>query len=71
MKKVNKNGKKQNLREAGALSPNAAVLAEDGGVSEVVTFDLTEKVVVDVRLPRHASDFLTKLTVLCFSLKMG
>jgi len=58
---VKKNGKKENLREVDALGPNAAVLADDGGVSEVVTFDLTEKVVIDVGLPRHGSDFLSEL----------
>lgn len=60
---MNKNGNKQNLREAAALSPNATVMTDDGGVSEAVTFDLTEKVVINISLPRHASDFLSKLRI--------
>lgn len=44
------------LREIGALGPNGAVLADDGGGGEVVALDFAEQVVVDVGLPRHDSD---------------
>lgn len=46
----------KNLREVGALSPNTAVLADDSGGSEVVTFDVAHKVVIDVGLPRHGEE---------------
>jgi len=40
-------------REGGALSPDGAVVADDGGGGEVVALDLAHEVLVDVRLPRH------------------
>uniref|UniRef100_A0A2P2K1F8 Profilin-6 n=1 Tax=Rhizophora mucronata TaxID=61149 RepID=A0A2P2K1F8_RHIMU len=42
------------LREAGALSPDATVVADDGGSRETVAVDVAHEVVVDVRLPRHS-----------------
>ena len=44
---------KKNLRESGALSPNAAVMADDGGGREMVAFDIAHQMVVHVCLPRH------------------
>lgn len=41
------------LREGGALCPDGAVVADDGGGGEVVALDLAHQVLVDVRLPRH------------------
>ena len=46
------------LRKSGALSPNAAVMADDGGGGEVVAVDLAQQVVVHVRLPRHLRSHL-------------
>lgn len=40
--------RKKNLREISALSPDTAVLAEDGGVCEVVTFNIAQEMVIDV-----------------------
>jgi hypothetical protein len=37
----------------GALSPDGAVVADDGGGGEVVALDLAHQVLVHVRLPRH------------------
>lgn len=45
--------KKANLGEVGALGPNAAVMAKDGGGGEVGAVDVGHQVVVYVRLPRH------------------
>jgi hypothetical protein len=49
-------------REVGALSPDGAVVAEDGGGGEVVPLDLAHQVVVNVRLPRHLADWISLLT---------
>lgn len=46
------------LREGGALGPDAAVLAEDGGGGEGVAFDFVHQLLVHVRLPRHLSFLL-------------
>lgn len=45
--------KRENLREVGALGPNAAVMANDGGGGEVAAVDVGHQVVVYVGLPRH------------------
>lgn len=45
--------KKWNLRESGALGPNAAVVADDGGGREVVAFNFAHQMVVYIGLPRH------------------
>lgn len=42
-----------NLGEAGALGPDVAVLADDGGGGQVVALHLAHQVLVDVLLPRH------------------
>jgi hypothetical protein len=49
-------------REVGALSPDGAVVAEDGGGGEVVPLYLAHQVVVNVRLPRHLADWISLLT---------
>lgn len=45
--------REENLREIGALSPNAAVLADDSSGREMVAFDITQQVIINIRLPRH------------------
>ena len=41
------------LREIGALGPNAAVVGDDSGGREMVSFDFTHQVIIYVSLPRH------------------
>lgn len=43
------------LRKVGALSPNAAFLADDRCGSEIVTFSFAHQVLIHVLLPRHLS----------------
>ena len=48
----------EDLREGGALGPDAAIVADDGSGGEGITIpDVAHKVVVDVGLPRHLSIF--------------
>jgi hypothetical protein len=42
-----------NLRESGALGPNAAVMADDGGGGQVIAFDFAHEMLIYVGLPRH------------------
>lgn len=55
--RTNKEGtneqRRAHRRERGALGPDGAVVADDGGGGEVVALDLAHEVLVDVRLPRH------------------
>lgn len=45
---------KIDLREIGALSPDRAVVAQNGGGSEVTTaFEVTHQMFIHVTLPRH------------------
>lgn len=54
IKKREKNQRSRDLGEGIALSPDAAVVAEDGGGGEACAVaDVAEEVVVHVRLPRH------------------
>ncbi len=65
--------KKEDLRESGALGPNAAIVADDGRGREVIAFDFTHEMVIDVGLPRHlvllvcASEICFRLFVIFFS----
>lgn len=43
--------------ERGALSPDAAVEADDGGGGELLTLNIAHEVIIDVGLPRHCSSF--------------
>lgn len=43
----------KDLREIGALSPNGAVVTDDSGGGQVVALNVTQKVLIDVCLPRH------------------
>lgn len=43
----------EDLREIGALSPDGAIVAKDGGGGEVAAVGLGHQVVVYVGLPRH------------------
>lgn len=43
----------EDLREVGALGPDTAVVANDGGGGKVVAVDVGHQVVVYVGLPRH------------------
>lgn len=45
--------------EGGALSPDAAIKANDRGGGEMNTFHLAHQVIVDVSLPRHGYDVFT------------
>jgi hypothetical protein len=47
------------LGEALGLRPNAAVVTDDGGGAEMLSFDLAHQVLVDVRLPRHLAPRLS------------
>lgn len=54
-------GRREYLREAGALSPDTTVVADDSRGGEVLAFDLAHQVLINVGLPRH-------LDFLCFGL---
>jgi len=43
------------LKETGALSPGATIMAENSGSLEVVAsaFNVAHQVIIDVTLPRH------------------
>jgi hypothetical protein len=54
IRKERTNGEGADQRECGALGPDGAVVADDGGGGEVVVaLDLAHEVLVDVGLPRH------------------
>lgn len=54
----------EDLREGGALGPDRAVLADDGGGGEVVAFDFAHQVLVHVLLPQHLVPLIDSL-LLC------
>lgn len=48
--------KPRDLRESGALSPNAAVLAEDSGGREMIAINFAHEMFIDIGLPRHPEE---------------
>lgn len=44
---------KSNLRESFALSPDAAIVTDDGRGCKVVAVDVAHQVIINVGLPRH------------------
>lgn len=51
--RVNSQGTRENLREVGALCPDAAVEADDGSGGEAAAVDIAHEMLIYVRLPRH------------------
>jgi len=47
------------LRETSTLSPNATVMTEDSSMTEMTTINVTEKVIINVSLPRHGSQIFS------------
>lgn len=60
---------RENLREILALSPNAAVLTDNGRRSEVIALNLAHQMFIDVNLPRHLSRLLPLPSCFFFRLK--
>lgn len=56
-----------NLRESGALGPNAAVMADDGRGGQVIAFDFAHEMLIYVGLPRHLLLFFSSGICLGFS----
>ena len=59
--------KRRDLREGGALSPDAAVMAEDRRGGEVLAVDIAHEVLINVSLPRHFLKVLALRKILSFS----